>query len=61
VSEARQLAESMARMYGKKQAYALADRYARDCTANGDHQGHEKWAMAAALVGELIDMDVGRK
>jgi hypothetical protein len=31
-------------------------RHARGCTANGDHHGHEKWAMAT-VIGKLIEMD----
>jgi hypothetical protein len=42
-------------MYGPKTAFSLADRYAKDCSNNGDHHGHMKWAAAAAVIGELID------
>jgi hypothetical protein len=56
-SDIRALVGSMLRMYGPQTAFKLADRYARDCTTNGDHHGHEKWAAAAALIGELIELD----
>jgi 2-methylcitrate dehydratase PrpD len=56
-NESRELAESMIRLYGKAKAYNLADRYAKDCTNNGDHHGHARWAGAAAVIGELIDLD----
>jgi hypothetical protein len=56
-NETRQLVDSMLRLYGKAKAFTLADRYAHDCTVNGDHHGHEKWAAAAAVIGDLIDQD----
>jgi hypothetical protein len=56
-SDIRALVDSMLRMYGPQKAFALADRYARDCTTNGDHQGHARWAAAAAVIGELIELD----
>jgi len=55
-NEGRALAESMVRMYGPAKAFTLADRYAIDCTANGDTSGHSKWAAAASVIGETMEM-----
>ena len=41
------LAFSMIVLYGKKRAFALADRYASDCSLNADLQGHSRWALAS--------------
>jgi hypothetical protein len=56
-NETRQLVDSMLRLYGAKAAFKLTDKYARDCTNNGDHHGHTKWAAAAAVIGDLIDQE----
>ena len=45
----------MIRLYGKAQAFIQANRYAADCTANGDANGHARWAAAAAQIGELME------
>jgi hypothetical protein len=62
-TNAKDLAASMMRMYGKAAAFTLADRYAAECTANGDSHGHGSWATAAAVIGELIELErkFGRK
>ncbi|HVW74585.1 MAG TPA: hypothetical protein VHC39_13175 [Rhizomicrobium sp.] len=51
------LADSMIRMYGLGKALSMANRYASDCTANGDHDGHGKWAGAAARIAALIELE----
>ncbi|HEX4176782.1 MAG TPA: hypothetical protein VHY57_00015 [Rhizomicrobium sp.] len=51
------LADSMIRMYGLGKAFSMADRYASDCTANGDDDGHSKWATAAARIAMLIELE----
>jgi hypothetical protein len=51
------LADSMIRMYGLGKALSMASRYASDCTANGDDDGHGKWATAAARIGMLIELE----
>jgi hypothetical protein len=56
MNEGRNLAESMVRMYGLAKALALADRYAADCTASGDTSGHARWAAAALVIGERLEM-----
>ena len=47
----------MIRMYGLGKAFSMANRYASDCTANGDDDGHSKWAIAAARIGMLIELE----
>jgi hypothetical protein len=54
-NEARDLANSMVRMYGATTAFNLASRYAHECTDNGDTSGYDRWAAAAALIGEAIE------
>jgi hypothetical protein len=54
-NEGRDLAGSMMRMYGPATAYSLADRYATECTASGDVDGHARWAAAALVIGERLD------
>jgi hypothetical protein len=53
--EARDLANSMVRMYGATAAFNLASRYAHECTDNGDTSGHNRWAAVAAVIGEAIE------
>jgi hypothetical protein len=55
--ETRDLATAMIRLHGKVRAFSLAGRYAVDCTAVGDTEGQYRWAAAAVLIGELIDVD----
>jgi hypothetical protein len=47
----------MMRMHGKAAAFKLADRYAAECSINGDDSGHNNWAATAALIGEMIEME----
>jgi hypothetical protein len=56
-TDAKDLAASMVRHYGKAYAFKLADRYASECSSNGDSSGHNNWAAAAAVIGELIEME----
>jgi hypothetical protein len=53
-AEPQDLAFSMIHLYGKKRALTLADRYAADCSMNADHHGHNRWARAASMIGNLI-------
>jgi hypothetical protein len=55
--DAKDLAASMVRHYGKAYAFKLADRYATECSANSDSSGHGSWAAAAAAIGELIELE----
>jgi hypothetical protein len=56
-ADSHELAHSMIHLYGMKRAFSLADRYARDCSSNADPHGHNKWALATAVIGELIEAD----
>jgi len=56
-TNAKDLAASMIRMYGKATAFSLADRYATECSTNGDSSGHSSWAAAAAVIGELLELE----
>jgi hypothetical protein len=56
-AEPHDLASSMLRMYGKAKAFALADRYAQDCIAHSDQDGHKKWASSTAVIGMVIEVD----
>ena len=51
------LAHSMIHLYGMKRAFSLADRYARDWSSNAGPQGHNKWELAAAVIGSLIQAE----
>lgn len=51
------LADSMIRMYGLSKAFTMAGRYASDCTANGDIDGHSKWATAAARIAAVMELE----
>jgi len=56
-TSARELAASMISHHGKAEAYSLAVRYAGEFAAKGDNHSHDKWAAAAAVIGELIEAD----
>jgi hypothetical protein len=56
-TSAKELAASMIIHHGKAQAYSLAVRYAGEFAAEGDSEWHDKWAAAAAVIGELIEAD----
>jgi hypothetical protein len=56
-ADPRDLAFSMIVLYGKKRAFALADRYASDCSLNADLHGHSRWALASAVIGDLIEAE----
>lgn len=51
------LADSMIRMYGLSKAFSMAGRYASDCSANGDRDGHSKWATAAARIASVMELE----
>lgn len=52
-NQSRDLAESILRICGPSKAFALADRYATECSQNGDAAGRSKWAEAAAIIARL--------
>jgi hypothetical protein len=52
-----ELVGSMIRLHGKAQAFSLADRYACDSNRNGDIQGYNRWATAAAQIAGQIELD----
>jgi hypothetical protein len=51
------LAFSMIHLYGKKRAFTLAGSYASDCSSNADHHGHNRWTLAASVIGNLIEAE----
>ena len=53
--DARSLAESMVRMYGKTTALAVASRYAAASSATNDIDGRERWSSVVSLIAELIE------
>jgi hypothetical protein len=57
LADPRDLAFSMIHLYGKKQAFTLADRYAADCSSNADLHGHSRWTLAASVIGDLIEAE----
>jgi hypothetical protein len=52
-----ELVGSMIRLHGKVRAFSLADRYATDSGRNGDIQGYNRWATAAARIAGQIELD----
>ena len=50
-----ELASTMRRMYGARQAFDWAGRYAAEATAIGDALMHSRWAQVAAVLGEMLD------
>jgi len=53
----RDLVTSMIRIYGKAEAFYLADRYAIHHHTNGDTSAHARWIDVAALICEQIELD----
>ncbi|HEY2007644.1 MAG TPA: hypothetical protein VGH23_01550 [Rhizomicrobium sp.] len=52
-NHASDLAESLLRICGAAEGLTLAERYATECSENGDNAGHQKWAEAAAIIAKL--------
>jgi hypothetical protein len=50
-----ELAYSLLRFYGARQAQLLARKYARDSTAINDSAGYAKWTAAAAHISQMVD------
>jgi hypothetical protein len=50
------LASSMIRLHGKEKALSLAQQYASNPSASGDHHAHKKWAAVVVAIAAMIDV-----
>lgn len=54
-ADAHDLAYSIIRLHGKVKALPLAQQYAKDFSASGNHHAHKRWGAAAVVIAATVD------